>query len=217
MGDLFYSTIIALGRVPVWVSSRPVVLNREHLPRSGAFILAANHFGAYDIPLLMRHVPRRLDFVSIVEIFRKPLAGWFLSRMNAFPLDRHRADPATVRIILDRLERGRVVAMFPEGRVRAPGESVVHGGTLRPGLTRIARLANAPIVPAVVLNSSAYAKISAWMPLRRTRYGVAFGEPIAVHDEQDAEQRLMATYRALYAQLLAAGLRAVYSENMPNS
>src|SRR5688572_6064556 len=103
--------------MPFWVSSRPTVMGIEHARRDGPFIVASNHLSPYDVALLMRHSPRRLDFVSIVEVFRHPLMAWFYSNMNAFPLDRHRGDPKTVRIILDRLERGRVVAMFPEGRI----------------------------------------------------------------------------------------------------
>jgi 1-acyl-sn-glycerol-3-phosphate acyltransferase len=201
MGDLFYSTIVTIGRHPFWLSSRAIAQGVEHVPRSGAFILASSHLSAYDVPLLMRHTPRRLDFVSIVEVFRNPLIAWFFSHMNAFPLDRHRADPRTVRIVIDRLERGRVVAMFPEGRIRAEQESVVHGGTFRAGVARIARLANVPIVPVVVLNSAAYENFSSWLPLRRTRYGVAFAAPISVTDEAAAEMQLASTYRSLYEQL----------------
>ena len=46
-------------------SSRPLVLHPERARRDGAFILAANHTSPYDVPLLMRHTPRRLDFVNI--------------------------------------------------------------------------------------------------------------------------------------------------------
>src|SRR5437870_5041887 len=118
MSDWFYRIVVLIGRFPFWVSSRPIVLHAERARREGAFILAANHTSPYDIPALMRHAPRRLDFVSITEVFRNPFIAWFYSHMNAFPHERSRGDPKTVRIILDRLSRGRVVAMFPEGRIR---------------------------------------------------------------------------------------------------
>jgi 1-acyl-sn-glycerol-3-phosphate acyltransferase len=111
--------------------------------------------------------------------------------MNAFALDRGRRDPATVRTILDRLERGRVVGMFPEGRIRREDESVLNGHPFRPGVARIARLANVPIVPAAVSGVSAYAKPLSWLPLRRVRYGVIYGEPILPEgDEAEIERRL---------------------------
>ena len=72
MGDWFYRFVVRTGRFPFWVSSRPVVLHAKRAPRNGPFILAANHTSPYDVPLLMRHTPRRLDFVSITEVFRNP-------------------------------------------------------------------------------------------------------------------------------------------------
>jgi 1-acyl-sn-glycerol-3-phosphate acyltransferase len=201
MGDLYYTTVVTFGRFPFWVSSVPLVLGRENVPRTGPFILASNHLSPFDVPVLMRSTPRRLDFVSVVEVFRNPLVAWFYSQMNAFPLDRHRADPKTVRIILDRLERGRPVAMFPEGRIRKYEESVIHGAPFRPGVARVASMANVPIVPAVVLNSIAYARPAGWLPLRRTRYGVVFGQPINVRDEAHAEQQLADAFQTLAADL----------------
>jgi 1-acyl-sn-glycerol-3-phosphate acyltransferase len=211
MSDAFYSFVVAAGRFPFWVSSRPIVLHAERIPRAGGFILASNHTSPYDVPLLMRHTPRRLDFVSITEIFARPWVGWFFAHMNAFPLERSRSDPKTVRIILDRLARGRVVAMFPEGRIRAENESVVHGGSFNPRVAGIARRAGVPIVPAVVWRSDRYRRFGSWLPLKRTRYGVAFGSAIEVREEAgaeteakteaEAERKLAQAYRELYAEL----------------
>ena len=201
MGDLYHDLVVFFFRFPFWVSSRPVVLDRHHARRKGAFIVASSHLTPFDVPALMRSSPRRLDFVSIVEVFRNPFIGWFYGNMNAFPLDRNRADPKTVRIILDRLERGRAVAMFPEGRIRAMKDSVIQGGKFRPGVARIARMANVPIVPVVVIGMKAYEKLSSWAPLRRVRYGVAYGEPITVSDEAQAERELGEAFQRLYAKL----------------
>ena len=216
--DSFYRSIVLLGRFPFWISSRPLVLHAHRVPREGAFILASNHSSPYDVPLLMRHTPRRLDFVSITEVFANPLVAWFFSHMNAFPLDRSRRDPATVRIILDRLDRGRAVAMFPEGRIRAEVESIVHGGTFRPGAAGIARLAGVPIVPAVVIGSGRYSRFASWLPLRRTRYGVIFGEPIDVGADNDdvAERALADAYRSLYREFAAAMGRAALPASDPD-
>lgn len=201
MGDCFYRIVVTLGRSAFWVSSRATVLHADRIPREGPFILASTHTSPYDVPVLMRSTPRRLDFVSITEVFRNPLVAWFYSNMNAFPLDRSRADAKTVRIILDRLERGRVVAMFPEGRIRKPDESVVHGAPFRPGVARIARLANVPIVPVVVWGATAYSQFSSWLPLRRTRYAIIFGQPIAPTDESDVEAQLASAYRSLFSEI----------------
>jgi 1-acyl-sn-glycerol-3-phosphate acyltransferase len=214
MPDAFYRVVREICRPVVWGSSRATVLHRARVERlTGRALLAPNHLSPYDVPCLMASTDQLLDFVSIVEVFRKPLAGWFLDRMNAFPLDRGRSDPATVRRIVDRLERGRKVVMFPEGQIRTPARSLLNGGGFNPSVARLARLGGAPIVPCVVLGTGGFGRASAWLPFKRVRYGVAFGEAIVVANEGEeagAVERLARAYEALYAELRAASGLTVF-------
>lgn len=203
MSDAFYRFVRFTGTLVFDLTARRTVRGLENVPRTGPFILACTHQSYFDVPILIRNTPRLLDIVSITEVFRKPLVGWFYGSLNAFPLERSRADPATVRTILSRLERGRVVAMFPEGRIRPGNDSVVHTGQIRRGIGRIAALANVPIIPCVVENSSVYGRVSAWLPLRRSRYGVSYGAPIPPGDPEKVEAALVQAFRSLHA-----GLRA---------
>lgn len=203
MSDLFYNVVVLVCRHAFVVSGDAVVLHANRIPRNGPFILASTHTSPFDVPVLMRASRRRLDFVSITEVFSRPYMAWFYSRMNAFPLDRNRKDPRTVRIILDRLKQGRAVAMFPEGRVRAEAESVVHGANFRPGVARIARMAGVAIIPVVVWGATQYSRPASWLPLQRTRYGINFGDPLMVNDETDGERELARAYRDLYVELRA--------------
>lgn len=199
MSDLFYIAVRAIGRQAFLVSSRATVIGTEHTQRDGAFIVAATHQSPYDVPLMIRHCKRKLDFVSIVEVFRNPFVAWFYGSMNAFPLDRSKPDSPTVRVILDRLARGRAIGMFPEGRIRKGEDSVVFTRKMRPGAARIAKLANVPIVPCVIVNSGAYAKFSSWLPLRRVRYGIIFGEAISADREaEEIERALIDQYVSLH-------------------
>ena len=215
MSDAFYRFVRFVGRPAFWTSSRPTVLHAERLDAPGAMLIAPNHLSPYDVPCLMASTRQLLDFVSIVELFRNPVTGWFLGSMNAFPLDRGRVDAGTTRRILDRLERGRKVVMFPEGRIRTAADSLLAAGGFNPSVARLARLAGVPIVPCVVLATGAYARPAAWLPVRRTRYAVGFGEAIVVERREDevAEcargvERLKGAYEDLYAALTeASGLR----------
>lgn len=179
MSDHFYKTVRNVGSAIFALSSRPVVIGLEHVPTAGPFILASTHLSAYDVPLLIRHTPRPLDFVSTTEVFRNRFAAWFYGNMNAFPLERSRPDARTVRIILERLRDGRAIAMFPEGAIRSEGNSVISTRRIRPGLGRLAGIAKVPVVPCVVLNSGAYRRAGSWLPLRRVRYGLIYGPPLA--------------------------------------
>jgi 1-acyl-sn-glycerol-3-phosphate acyltransferase len=210
LSDWFYKLVYAIGWPAFFVNGRPTILHRERAKRKGAYILAPTHFSEYDVALLIKETPRVLDFVSIVEVFRNPLAAWFLGSMGAFPLDRWKPDSPTVRIILDRLRRARVVVMFPEGTVRTEETSVLNGGSIKPGVGRIAQMTRTPIIPCVVLGSAAYRRLSAWMPLKRTRYAINYGEPIVLGDApaesepKRIEQRLREAYSQLYRELMAS-------------
>ncbi len=210
MGDSYYRVVRAIGRTAFWSCSRPIILHLDRIPRHGAFILAATHSSPFDVACLIRTSPRILDFVSIVEVFKyRPLA-WFYGNMNAFPLDRHRPDIPTVRTILGRLTRGRVIAMFPEGRIPPPEQSVLAGGSLKPGLIRIAARSGAPIVPCVIVGAAIFGRFSAWLPFRHTRYALAIGEPIRIsagdlpgRDTSELEALLRAAYHRLHDEILA--------------
>jgi 1-acyl-sn-glycerol-3-phosphate acyltransferase len=165
----------------------------------------------------MRHTQRPLDFVSIIEVFRNRFIAWFYGNMNAFPHDRSKPDSPTVRTILERLRAGRVVAMFPEGGIRSLERSVLNGGKMRPGVGRLSQLSGAPVVPAVVLGSTQFGRFTAWLPLRRVRYGVIYGQPITVDpslDKETASLQMEARLRASFA-LLYDELKVAMGEGKP--
>ena len=224
MSDIFYNIVCALGSHAFWVNSSPRVLNAHRTAMKGAYVLASTHSSPFDVPLLIRHAKRKLDFVSIVEVFAKPLVGWFYGHMNAFPLDRSRNDSKTVRIIRDRLRRGRVIAMFPEGNIRTPDSSVLNGGSLKAGVARLAMMVKVPIIPVVILDSGKYGNWKSWLPLRRTKYSINFGEPIIANDSNDPKEEarnieieLKAAFLKLYQELIddKNGLRLNAKEPVP--
>ena len=207
MSDFTYKAIRAAGLPIVWITSRPVVLHVDRAARPGAYILAANHLSPYDVPGLIAVTPRDLDFLSIVEMLKNPIVAGFFRMMNCTFLDRRRADPAAANGLRMRLQRGRVVAMFPEAGIRKLEASVIHGGTFKPGCVRLAQLTKAPIVPCVIVGTAIYSKFSSWYPFRAVRFGVNYGEPIEVKSGDDLEvatQALRTAYLHLYEELRGA-------------
>lgn len=187
MSDLFYSSIKWTWRWPICWCQDLTLIGREHARHTGPFIIASNHTSPFDIALLIYHVRERLDFVSSTEVFGVPVLGQFYGAMNAFPLDRSRTDSATVRTILQRLSAGRCIAMFPEGAFRLQDRSVLHGGKIQRGIGRIARIAQVPVIPCAIEDSLVFSKATSWLPIRRSRYGIAFGEPIPPPDKDHAD------------------------------
>jgi 1-acyl-sn-glycerol-3-phosphate acyltransferase len=216
VSDLFYKAVRWTG-LSVWtLAARPVILHRERFPSSGRALLAPNHLSPYDVPALIAAFSRPIDFVSIEELFRIGWVRWFFTRMNVTPLDRSRKDITTVRRIIQRLEKERMVGMFPEGGLRRPEESMLTTGRFQEGIIEIARLGDAPIIPCVLLGTGVFARPAGWLP-GRGRYGMAFGKPIRVAKDAERSERELAcealrqAYAELYKELCAASGLDIWS------
>ena len=189
-------------------AARIHVLRRENANHKGAFLLAANHISHFDPFILSSVVRRKIDWMAMAEFFPNPLFGSFLRAVDAFPAARDRADRATIRSALDRLQSGRIVGLFPEGGIRNGEASLLEGATLRAGASALAHIAGVSIVPCVIVGSDRLYGIDRWLPVRRTPIWIAFGEPIACYRElpksvarQRVEAELTAAFEKLYHEL----------------
>jgi len=207
MSERFYKFVRMTGGWVFRNASHPHVLHAERAARPGGYLLAANHPSPYDAPLLIAATPRVIYWLSIVEIFRNPLIGWFLRGLGAEPLDREKVDTRTVRVIVRHLRNGRVVGIFPEGGVRQGGESVLSGGTMHEGVCKLAQLAAVPVVPCVVLGGEKFSRWKSWLPGARTEWAVAYGDPIF-----PAEGRGRSQDHSAMGNAIAEALRTLQAE-----
>ena len=114
--------------------------------------------------------------MGMAELFSRSWAAAWLRSVGAFPVNRTRADRATVRTALERLEQERVIGMFPEGGIRDGARSAIGGAPLRTGIGALAQLSGAPVVPCVILGSDRLYCPRRWLPWRCTPISIAFGE-----------------------------------------
>jgi len=92
------------------------VTGNEHVPRSGAVLIVANHLSNFDPPMLgWASRPRKSFYMAKSELFANRAISWIISSLGAFPVDRGGMDRNAVRVARDLLARGESVIMFPEG------------------------------------------------------------------------------------------------------
>ncbi|MDZ5662312.1 lysophospholipid acyltransferase family protein [Nocardioides sp. S-58] len=143
----------------------------DRVPARGGVILAANHVGIIDGPLLAVLAPRPVHALTKLEMFEGRLGG-FLRRTGQVPLDRYHPDPGAVRSCLRVLRDGGVVGIFPEG-TRGDGE--LH--RFHHGAAYLALVSGAPVVPVTMIGTRPPGGGSNALPERGGAIDVVFGRP----------------------------------------
>ncbi len=151
----------------------------QYVPREGAAVIVCNHLSMID-PFLVGYAAHRpVNFMGKKEIFGVPFVGFWIRKLGAFPVDRSRRDPASLRTALTLLRSGELLGMFPEGTRSTSGELQ----ELRAGAARLASRTRAPIIPAAVFNTNNALPRGKF--IKPARIGVRFGPPFELTDLYD--------------------------------
>lgn len=142
----------------------------DNIPQNQGVIIAANHISLWDPPVIGCAVPGKIDFMAKAELFKIPVLGWIISRLNAFPVNRGTADRNAIREAISRLKQGHTLGIFPEGTRSKKGTL----GAGEPGVALIALKAGVPIVPTAVIGTNQVMRNGGILP----RFQVIFGKPV---------------------------------------
>lgn len=124
------------------------VIGTAPLPEHGPAILIANHTCGIDHMILQAGCQRVLGFMIAQEYYDHRLCHPFCKILSCIPVRRDGRDVAATRAALRALAQGRVVPIFPEGRITpASGREF---GPAKPGAAFIALHANVPVIPAYI-------------------------------------------------------------------
>jgi len=154
---------------------RVTVSGREHLPRSGAFIIAPVHRSNIDTPLSAFVTRRRVRFMGKDSLWKNSTVGSFLSLLGGFPVTRGAADFEALKRCVQVLDAGEPLVMFPEG-TRQSGPQV-H--PLFEGPAYVALKRGVPIVPVGIGGSERVMRKGSKMIWPRKCH-VSIGSPIDV-------------------------------------
>ncbi len=118
------------------------------LPEHGPAILIANHTCGIDHMLLQAGSRRVLGFMIAQEFYDFWLCRPFCQLLNCIPVKRDGRDLAATRAALRALEQGRVVPIFPEGKILPTSGREI--GEAKPGVAYLALRSRAPVIPAYI-------------------------------------------------------------------
>ena len=161
---------------------------RHHIPRRGGALVCANHQSMLDPPIVGMAAGRHLAYLARKTLFKHPLFGWFLRKVDGFPLDQGGMGIEGIKATLKSLKAGGVVVIFPEGTRSKTGELQ----QLKAGFIALARRAKVPLVPCGLIGAhECLPRGTGVVRFRRIR--CVYGEPISVSEiESLSDEQLLA-------------------------
>ncbi|AQS70802.1 1-acyl-sn-glycerol-3-phosphate acyltransferase [Streptomyces pactum] len=135
---------------------RPRIEGLDHVPASGAAIVAGNHLSFADHFLMPAVLRRRITFLAKAEYFTGPglkgrLTAFFFRSAGQIPVDRSgkEAGQAAIREGLGVLGKDELLGIYPEG-------TRSHDGRLYKGKVGVAVMAlraGVPVVPCAMIGT----------------------------------------------------------------
>jgi len=86
----------------------------EHYFKGGA-IIAPNHVSFFDPMIVPASWPEEVHSLARATLFRNPLFGYLIRKLNSHPVKGDAADVAVIKRIEALLKSGKKVILFPEG------------------------------------------------------------------------------------------------------
>jgi 1-acyl-sn-glycerol-3-phosphate acyltransferase len=196
------------------IVARVDVRGLENLP-VGPFVGVVNHLSSFDTLTGIAVGPiRQATTFAAVEHRSDPIGGWILEQLGVIWVRRGEADRDAIKIALDEIKSGTLMAMAIEGtRSRTGG--------LLPGKTGSAFLASrtqVPMVPAAVWGTEKI--ISNLKRLRRSEVHLHIGQPFHLPEGRaNTEQLEEYTDQVMLqiAAMLPPEYRGVYADRVQSA
>lgn len=189
------------------------VEGRQNLPARGPYILAANHLGMLDAPLIYSEVGGPDIAAWVAEKWEHHwILGPFMRAANGIFIQRGEVDREALDAAVAWLRSGKVFGMAPEG-TRSRTHQLNRG---KSGIVYLAQQADVPIVPAAFINTED--ALPALLRLRRKRAVLRIGEPFRLPPLDPARRAESTRQQAdevmcRIAALLPEPYRGVYADH----
>jgi 1-acyl-sn-glycerol-3-phosphate acyltransferase len=158
--------------------NRVSVEGAEHVPTTGAFVLAPVHRSNMDTPYAAATTRRRLRFMGKDSLWKKRVPAWTLSALGGFPVSRGTVDREALRRCLEVLAAGEPLVVFPEGERK-------NGPVVQPlfeGAAYLAARGGVPIIP-VGIGGAERAMAKGARFIRPNKVAVVIGAPMEAESD----------------------------------
>lgn len=149
------------------------LLSPCRLPPTGAAIVICNHTAGLDPVLLQATSPRLITWMMAREYYDLPGLRQFSDHLRYIPVNRALRDSASARAGLRALKQGKVLGVFPEGKIATNRDLLEFQG----GVGVMAQRAGVPVYPAYIAGLPRNMSIAGSL-LGRQEVRIAYGAPI---------------------------------------
>src|SRR5690349_22154429 len=120
-----YTFVRAILSLPTLLIYRVRAIGVENVPKSGALILAPNHFSQMDHFFVGLYLRRKVRFMAKSQMFGPPVLTQIYTHGGVFPVRRGHNDEEAFKTVHAIFERGGMILVYAEGgrsRTRNLGE-----------------------------------------------------------------------------------------------
>ncbi len=213
-GSPAYWRLVRMMRFLYNLVGKVEIVGAEKIPREGGVIIAINHLGRLDTPLVAIASPRKLTPFGAAKYRSWPIFRQLMEAANVIWVQRGEIDREALQKALAVLRLGGGLGIAPEG-TRSPTRALQRG---KEGVAYLASRADVPIVPAGVTGTERLKDDLGH--LRRMHMRIVFGEPFRLPagrlrgdeltEAADLVMRKIAAllppaYRGVYAEAVGGG------------
>lgn len=155
------------------------------LPARGGAILVCNHTSSLDPVLLQAACPRVITWMMAREYMDIPGVRLLLRAIEPIAVERSGRDMAATRAALRALKDGKILGIFPEGRIETAHKLL----DFQTGIALLALKSQAPVYPAF-LDGTLRGKGMMEALFFPNRVTLAFGPPVLLQSDTDDRESL---------------------------
>lgn len=135
--------VVILIRAFCYIVFRVKKIGEENVPKTGAYIMCANHRSNWDPPIIVACSKRKMYIMAKQELFKNNFIKWIAKKCWVFPVKRGKMDIESLKFSLKVLKDGEILMLFPEGT----RHGMEKNGKAQNGAAFMALRAGVPVIP----------------------------------------------------------------------
>lgn len=139
--------VVFLVRMFCYVVFRVGKIGKENVPKTGAYIMCANHTSNWDPPIIVACTNRKMHIMAKAELFKNKFIYWFAEKCWVFPVKRGGKDIESMKHSLKVLKDGEMLMLFPEGTRNGMSKN----GKAQNGAAFMALRTGVPVIPVGII------------------------------------------------------------------